>query len=64
MGICSCGLMYMRLDLINGLKENLERAERNLAEGGGEERFYKLFQDSTFEGSRAAAKKMKKYAKR
>jgi hypothetical protein len=30
----------------------------------GKKRFFKLFQESTFEGSRAAAQKMKKYAKR
>jgi CRISPR/Cas system-associated endoribonuclease Cas2 len=30
----------------------------------GKKRFFKIFQESTFEGSRAAAQKMKKYAKR
>jgi hypothetical protein len=44
------------------LNEEFERAERNLDKD--DKRFFKLFQESTFEGSRAAAQKMKKYAKR
>ena len=44
------------------LKENFEVEERSLPED--EKRFYKLFTESTFEGSRAAAQNMKKYAKR
>jgi hypothetical protein len=43
------------------LEEVFERAERSLKEG--DKIFFKLFAESTFEGSRAAAKKMKKYAK-
>jgi hypothetical protein len=43
-------------------KEGFEREQRNLDEG--KKRFFKLFEESTFEGSRAAAQKMKKYAKR
>jgi hypothetical protein len=43
------------------MKELLEINGRNLEEG--EKRFFILFEKSTLEGSRAAAKKMKKYAK-
>jgi hypothetical protein len=43
-------------------KEQLAEGERSLNEDM--KRFFKLFKDSTFEGSRAAARKMKKYAKR
>jgi hypothetical protein len=46
----------------NFLKEQFESNERSLNEG--EKLFFKLFLESTFEGSRAAAQKMKKYAKR
>jgi hypothetical protein len=46
----------------NALKEVFERGERSLDEGM--KRFFKLFQESTLEGSRAAARKMKKFAKR
>jgi hypothetical protein len=45
----------------NILKEAFEIGERSLREDM--KRFFKLFQESTFEGSRAAAKKMKKIAK-
>jgi hypothetical protein len=44
------------------LKEVLEEGRRKLDEDGM--RFFKLFEESTFEGSRAAARKMKKIAKR
>jgi hypothetical protein len=44
------------------LKENFERNERGLGEGV--KRFFKLFGESTFEGSRAAAQSMTKFAKR
>jgi hypothetical protein len=43
-------------------KERFERERGYFDEGA--KRFFKLFQESTFEGSRAAAKEMKKYAKR
>jgi hypothetical protein len=43
-------------------KEDFDRKERILTEDM--KQFLKLFQESTFEGSRAAALKMKKYAKR
>jgi hypothetical protein len=39
-----------------------EESHQNFDEGN--KRFFKIFQESTFEGSRAAAQKMKKYAKR
>jgi hypothetical protein len=44
------------------LNENFEASERSLDEDG--KRFYKLFEESTFEGSPAAARKMKNIAKR
>jgi hypothetical protein len=44
------------------LKEQFERGQRSLDED--DKRFFKLFEESTFEGSRAAARKMKKIAKR
>jgi hypothetical protein len=44
------------------LKEVIERNEGSLTEDT--KRFFKLFEESTFEGSRAAAQKMKKIAKR
>jgi hypothetical protein len=44
------------------LKEDFERGERSLDENG--KRFFKLFEESTFKGSRAAAKKMANIAKR
>jgi hypothetical protein len=44
------------------LKESFEIAERSLDVDG--KLFFKLFEESTFEGSRAAAQKMKKFAKR
>jgi hypothetical protein len=43
------------------LKEDFERFERSLPEHM--KRFFKLFEESTFEGSRAAAQNMKKIAK-
>jgi hypothetical protein len=43
------------------LKEVFEGNERSLGEGGGQ-RFFKLFQESTFEGSQAAAETMTKFA--
>jgi hypothetical protein len=46
----------------NKLKEQLESSVRFLDEDG--KRFFKLFQESTFEGSQAAAQKMKKIARR
>jgi hypothetical protein len=49
-------------DQSNLAKENFEIEERSLDEEG--KRFFKLFQESTFEGSQAATQKMKKYAKR
>jgi hypothetical protein len=48
----------------NALKEEFERGERSLDENEDCKRFFKLFQESTFEESRAAAQKMKKFAKR
>jgi hypothetical protein len=44
------------------LKEQFDRIESSLGEGM--KRFFKLFQESTFEGSRDAAQKMKKFSKR
>jgi hypothetical protein len=44
------------------LKESFERVERSLNDGM--QNFFKLFQESTFEGSQAAALEMKKFAKR
>jgi hypothetical protein len=43
-----------------GVKERFESGERSLHM----KRFFTLFEESTFEGSRAAAQKMKKFAKR
>jgi hypothetical protein len=43
-------------------KEEFEEQQRHLDEGS--KRFFKLFEESTFEGSRAAAREMKKIAKR
>jgi hypothetical protein len=43
-------------------KEEFEEAGRSLDDD--EKQFFKLFEESTFEGSRAAARKMKKIAKR
>jgi hypothetical protein len=43
------------------LKEAFERGERSLDED--DKRFFKLFQESTFEGSQAAARKMTTFAK-
>jgi hypothetical protein len=45
-----------------GRGANVKVEERSLSED--DERFFKLFQDSTFEASKAAARKMKKIAKR
>jgi hypothetical protein len=44
------------------LKSRFERGERSLGEDN--KRFFKIFQESTFEGSQAAAQKMRKFAKR
>jgi hypothetical protein len=44
------------------VKESIKRSKRAVNEEGN--RFFKLFQESTFEGSRAAARKMKEIAKR
>jgi hypothetical protein len=44
----------------NALKEQFELVERSLDENEDCKRFFKLFQESTFEGSQAAARKMKK----
>jgi hypothetical protein len=44
------------------LKERFEEEERSLTEGM--KQFFKLFQESTFEGSRAAALEMREIAKR
>jgi hypothetical protein len=44
------------------LKKTIEAGQRFLDEDG--KRFFKLFEESTFEGSQAAARKMKKIAKR
>jgi hypothetical protein len=43
------------------LKERFETEKRSLGEGGNG--FFKLFEESTFEGSRAVARKMKQFAK-
>jgi hypothetical protein len=60
------GAMQVRTDMHTDryieLKELLEINERNLDEDG--KLFFKLYQESTFEGSRAAALEMKKIAKR
>jgi hypothetical protein len=45
----------------SALKEEFEKHKRSLTEDM--KRFFKLFEESTFEGSRAAAQKMKKLAK-
>jgi hypothetical protein len=45
-----------------GRKEEFEKQERSLDEDL--KRFFKLFEESTFEGSRAAARKIKKITKR
>ena len=52
--------MHTRRSIVT--KEGFESVERCLLDGM--KRFFKLFQESTFDGSRAAAKRMKKYAKR
>jgi hypothetical protein len=52
--------IHMRLSKVT--EEQFERKEQKLEES--DKRFFKLFQESTFEGRRAAAQKMKKYAKR
>jgi hypothetical protein len=44
------------------LNEDFETGHRNLDEDG--KRFFKLFEESTEDGSQAAARKMKKIAKR
>jgi hypothetical protein len=44
-----------------GSRENFERMERSLDKD--KKMFFKLFKESTFEGSRATARKMKKFAK-
>jgi hypothetical protein len=60
------GDMQVRNDMHIGrsidLKEKIEIEEQSLGEDA--KRFFKLFTESTFEGSRAAAKKMKEFAKR
>jgi hypothetical protein len=60
------GDMQFRTDAHTSLsidcKEVCDRRERTLDENG--RRFFKLFQESTFEESQAAARKMKNYAKR
>jgi hypothetical protein len=48
--------------LRSDIQDTFERNERDLSDGM--KRFFTLFEESTFEGSRAAAQKMKKYAKR
>jgi hypothetical protein len=60
MGTCRCGMTCILGDL--DLKEKIEIEEQSLGEDA--KRFFKLFTESTFEGSRAAAKKMKEFAKR
>jgi hypothetical protein len=45
-----------------GWKEALERGERNLDKE--DKRFFRLFEESTFKGSRAAAREMRKIAER
>jgi hypothetical protein len=58
------------MQVLNGIHESrliklkgvFERDKHNLDEGM--KRFFNRFEESTFEGSQAAAKKMKKYAKR
>jgi hypothetical protein len=45
-----------------GMKEDFGKEQRSLTEDM--KRFFKLFEESTFEGSRAAARKMKKIARR
>jgi hypothetical protein len=64
METCRC-ILKNHTDRSIELKELFERGEHVLDEDGNEDgkRFFKLFQESTFEGSRAAARKMKKIAK-
>jgi hypothetical protein len=52
---------HTRRSIVN--REEFEGGERKLGESEGQ-RFFKLFQESAFEGSRAAALEMKKIAKR
>jgi hypothetical protein len=52
----------MHMNRSNASKEAVERAEHDLDED--DKRFFKLFQESTFEGIRAAALEMRKIAKR
>jgi hypothetical protein len=60
------GDMQVRSDIhtrrFMDVKEAFERGERNLDDDM--KRFFKLFEESTFEGSQAAARKMRKIAKR
>jgi hypothetical protein len=60
------GDMQVRTDkhkrLSIDLKEQIERYERSIDKDG--KRFFKLFRESTFEGSQAAALEMKEIAKR
>jgi hypothetical protein len=52
----------LHMSYSSDLKEFFETQERMLNED--DKRFFKLFQESTFEGSRGAARKMKNYAKK
>jgi hypothetical protein len=60
------GDMQLRTDThtsrSNDLKETFEEEERSIDQDA-KQLFFKLFQESTFEGSQAAAQKMKKIAK-
>jgi hypothetical protein len=47
-----------------GLKEAFETEERSFDDDEDTNRFFKLFKESTFDGSQAAARKMRKIAKR
>jgi hypothetical protein len=55
---------YDHTELKIGVTEEFERDQPHNLDEDKQKRFFKLFQESTEEGSRAAAQKMKKYAKR
>jgi hypothetical protein len=57
------GDMQVRTDEHENRKIEVQKiVEQSISDG--QKRFFKLFEESTFEGSRDAAQKMKKYAKR
>jgi hypothetical protein len=56
-------LRYIHTSRSVSLKENFEEGKGSVLDGGMK-RFFKLFEEATEDGSRAAAQKMKKFAKR